>query len=120
MFESGFLLGDGVWEGLRLHNGSILHLNGHLERLYNGAKLLDIKLNLSKKDLKQIGEKKHHLRMSIDSVNGAIQAVAFGFGNLFESVRDCKFINICYYIEENFWQGSTSVQLNIQDIEFEY
>ena len=54
VFESGFLLGDGVWEGLRLHNGSILHLNSHLERLYNGAKLLDIKLNLSKKDLKQI------------------------------------------------------------------
>ena len=54
VFESGFLLGDGVWEGLRLHNGSILHLNNHLERLYNGAKLLDIKLNLSKKDLKQI------------------------------------------------------------------
>ena len=72
-----------------------------------------------KKGLKQIGEKKNHLRMSIDSVNGAIQAVAFGFGNLFEQVRDCKFINICYYIEENFWQGSTSVQLNIQDIELE-
>ena len=54
VFESGFLLGDGVWEGLRLYKGSILHLKSHLERLYNGAKLLDIKLNLSKKELEQI------------------------------------------------------------------
>ena len=39
VFESGFLLGDGVWEGLRLHNGSILHLNSHLERLYHAEQV---------------------------------------------------------------------------------
>ena len=31
VFDSGFLLGDGVWEGIRLHNGKLLFLEEHLE-----------------------------------------------------------------------------------------
>ena len=46
VMDSGYLLGDGVWEGIRLHKGKFLHLETHLSRLYKGAKLLDIKLNL--------------------------------------------------------------------------
>lgn len=42
VFDSGFLLGDGVWEGLRVHNGRIAFLDRHLRRLYQGAKALDI------------------------------------------------------------------------------
>ncbi len=42
VFDSGFMLGDGVWEGIRLHNGHLLFLDGHLDRLWNGAKALDI------------------------------------------------------------------------------
>ena len=37
VFDSGFLLGDGVWEGIRLHNGQLVFLKEHLDRLYAGA-----------------------------------------------------------------------------------
>jgi branched-chain amino acid aminotransferase len=40
VFDSGFLLGDGVWEGLRLVNGGIPFLRAHIERLYEGAKAI--------------------------------------------------------------------------------
>jgi branched-chain amino acid aminotransferase len=46
VFDSGFILGDGVWEGMRLMNGGIPFLRPHIERLYEGAKaiLMDIGL----------------------------------------------------------------------------
>ena len=47
VFDSGFILGDGVWEGLRVHHGKIAFLERHLDRLYEGAKALDIKIELS-------------------------------------------------------------------------
>lgn len=40
VFDSGFILGDGVWEGLRLHDGGIAFLREHIERLYEGAKAI--------------------------------------------------------------------------------
>lgn len=36
VFDAGFVLGDGVWEGLRLHRGRLLFLEAHLQRLYKG------------------------------------------------------------------------------------
>jgi len=42
VFDSGFILGDGVWEGLRLHRGVIPFLDRHLKRLWEGAKALDL------------------------------------------------------------------------------
>lgn len=48
VFDSGFMLGDGVWEGLRVHNGKIAFLNRHLERLYRGAKAIAIDIGISK------------------------------------------------------------------------
>ena len=44
VFDSGFLLGDGVWEGIRLHNGKLCFLNEHLTRLYDGAKQIHINI----------------------------------------------------------------------------
>ena len=37
IFDGGFVVGDGVWEGLRLHRGALLFLDEHLDRLYWGA-----------------------------------------------------------------------------------
>lgn len=42
VYDSGFLLGDGVWEGLRLHNGRWAFLDAHLDRLFEGARALDL------------------------------------------------------------------------------
>ena len=42
VFDSGFLMGDGVWEGIRLLNGHLVFLKEHLERLYDGAEKLGI------------------------------------------------------------------------------
>ena len=51
VFDSGFVLGDGVWEGLRLHNGKIAFADLHLKRLYDGAKTLDMEIGLSRDQL---------------------------------------------------------------------
>ncbi len=47
VFDSGFVLGDGVWEGLRVHNGKIAFLGQHLDRLYEGAKALDMEMDVA-------------------------------------------------------------------------
>ena len=48
VFDSGFLLGDGVWEGIRLHEGILIHLDTHINRLFDGAKSIAMKMHLSK------------------------------------------------------------------------
>ncbi|MCP4471410.1 MAG: hypothetical protein GY815_12140 [Gammaproteobacteria bacterium] len=53
-FDSGFVLGDGVWEGLHVHHGKIAFLDQHLERLYEGAKALDMEMEVSPA---QLGER---------------------------------------------------------------
>ena len=47
VFDSGYILGDGVWEGLRIHNGKVAFLDQHLKRLYAGAKALDMDIGIS-------------------------------------------------------------------------
>ena len=54
VFDSGFLLGDGVWEGMRLLNGELVSLDEHIERLFFGAKKLDITIGFSRKELIKI------------------------------------------------------------------
>jgi branched-chain amino acid aminotransferase len=51
VFDSGFVLGDGVWEGLRLVEGGIPFLDAHLDRLYEGAKAIDMDVGLSREAL---------------------------------------------------------------------
>ncbi|MEM1146928.1 MAG: aminotransferase class IV [Pseudomonadota bacterium] len=53
VFESGYLLGDGVWEGLRVHQGGIAFLEAHLKRLYAGAKTIDMDIGLTPEALTQ-------------------------------------------------------------------
>ena len=48
VFDSGFMLGDGIWEGLRVHNGRVAFLNDHMTRLWEGAKALDIDIGITK------------------------------------------------------------------------
>ena len=51
VFDSGFVLGDGVWEGLRVHKGRIAFLEAHLDRLYEGAKAIAMDIGLSREAL---------------------------------------------------------------------
>lgn len=51
VFDSGFILGDGVWEGIRLHNGCLVFIDQHMRRLYDGAKALDMDIGLSAVEL---------------------------------------------------------------------
>ncbi|MDC8754178.1 aminotransferase class IV [Erythrobacter sp. sf7] len=48
LFDAGFGLGDGVWEGLRLHKGALLFLEAHLDRLYHGAAALRIDIGMTR------------------------------------------------------------------------
>ena len=54
VFDSGFLLGDGVWSGIRFHNNKFLFLRDHLNRLFEDAKKIDLKIHLTKKQLTKI------------------------------------------------------------------
>jgi branched-chain amino acid aminotransferase len=51
VFDSGFMLGDGVWEGLRVHRGKLGFLNRHLDRLFEGAKALAMDIGATREEL---------------------------------------------------------------------
>ena len=51
VFDSGFMLGDGVWEGLRVHKGRIAFLDRHLDRLFEGAKAIAMGVGLLREGL---------------------------------------------------------------------
>ena len=51
VYDSGFMLGDGVWEGLRFYNGSWAFLDEHINRLFEAAKAIDLDINLNKVEL---------------------------------------------------------------------
>ncbi len=51
VFDSGFILGDGVWEGLRLVKGGVPFLREHIERLYEGAKAIFMDIGLTPDEL---------------------------------------------------------------------
>jgi branched-chain amino acid aminotransferase len=51
VFDSGFVLGDGVWEGLRVHRGRFAFLEAHLDRLYEGAKAIALDIGLDREAL---------------------------------------------------------------------
>ena len=51
VFDSGFMLGDGVWEGLRVHKGRVAFLDRHLDRLFEGAKAIAMDVGLGRDEL---------------------------------------------------------------------
>ncbi|HET6631292.1 MAG TPA: aminotransferase class IV [Rhodanobacteraceae bacterium] len=51
VFDAGYVLGDGVWEGLRVHDGGLPFLDMHLDRLYEGAKAIDLDIGLDREAL---------------------------------------------------------------------
>lgn len=53
VYDHGFLYGDGVFEGIRAYNGRVFRLDGHLDRMYDSAKAIDLKVPLSKEEMKK-------------------------------------------------------------------
>ena len=51
VYDSGFMLGDGVWEGLRFYNGTWAFLDEHMNRLFEAANAIDLDIKLSKVEL---------------------------------------------------------------------
>ena len=51
VFDSGYLVGDGVWEGIRLHKGKLAFINEHLDRLWAAAKATGIHLPFTRAEL---------------------------------------------------------------------
>ena len=54
VFDSSILLGDGIWSGIRFHNNKFLFLKEHLERLFDDAKKISLKIHLTKKEISKI------------------------------------------------------------------
>ena len=53
VFDSGFLLGDGIWEGIRLVKNEWLFIDEHIDRLFEGCLAVDITLDLSRDEIKE-------------------------------------------------------------------
>lgn len=53
VFDSGFMLGDGVWEGLRVYNGKLSFIDDHMDRLFEAAKAIDLDIGMSKPEMMQ-------------------------------------------------------------------
>ena len=48
VYDSGFMLGDGVWEGLRLYDGTWAFLDEHIDRLFEAAKAIDLDIGMDR------------------------------------------------------------------------
>ena len=51
IYDSGFMLGDGIWEGLRLHDGVWAFLDAHLDRLFEAALALDLDIGMTRQEI---------------------------------------------------------------------
>ncbi len=60
VYDSGFMLGDGVWEGLRLYEGRWAFLADHMDRLYEAAKAIDLDIGLTRAQMVAALEETRH------------------------------------------------------------
>ena len=72
VFDSGFMMGDGVWEGIRLVNNRWLFIDEHLERLLEGAKAIDLEIGLTIEDIKIAMENTRSANNMTDSVHARL------------------------------------------------
>ena len=72
VLDSGFMMGDGVWEGIRLVNNRWLFIDEHLERLLEGAKAIDLEIGLTIEDIKIALENTRSANNMTDSVHARL------------------------------------------------
>ena len=51
VLDSGFMLGDGVWEGIRVHKGQLAFIDQHMQRLYEGAAAIDMEIGMTAEEM---------------------------------------------------------------------
>jgi len=54
VFDHGLLYGDGVFEGIRAYNGRVFRLEEHIDRMYDSARTIDLKIPLSKEEFADV------------------------------------------------------------------
>lgn len=74
--------------------------------------------NLLVKECKQIGKDKNHLKLSVKEAHSSqiFPAIAFGMGSKYTEIQQAKTIDLVYTLQENVWQGTKSIQLQVRDI----
>lgn len=51
VFDSGYLVGDGIWDGMRFHKGSFIHIERHLDRLFSNAAAIDLDIGMTREEV---------------------------------------------------------------------
>lgn len=51
VFDSGYLVGDGIWDGMRFHNGRFIHIERHLDRLFSNAAAIDLDIGMTRDEV---------------------------------------------------------------------
>ncbi|MDO9464221.1 MAG: branched-chain-amino-acid transaminase [bacterium] len=87
VYDHGFLYGDGVFEGIRIYNGNIFMLDEHINRLYDSAKAIKLKVPLSKAELRNAVRQAHKVNGLKDGYVRLI--VTRGIGDLGIDPRTC-------------------------------
>ena len=72
VFDSGFLLGDGIWEGIRLVKNKWLFIDEHIDRLFEGCLAIDITLNLSRDEIKEAILETQKINKMTDSAHARV------------------------------------------------
>ncbi len=68
VYDAGFMLGDGIWEGVRLYNGTWAFLDEHMDRLFEAALAIDLTIGMTKDQVKQaIFDTAHANAMTTDA-----------------------------------------------------
>ena len=69
VFDAGYLVGDGVWEGLRLHQGRLVFWDDHMDRLYAGAKTIGLDIGYKREDVLKSGQHVLNANNMVDGVH---------------------------------------------------
>ncbi len=69
VLDSGFLMGDGVWEGLRVHNGKVPFLEDHLDRLHENARAIFLDLGMTRDAIRAAIDTTIHANAMTDGVH---------------------------------------------------
>jgi len=69
VYDSGFMLGDGVWEGMRLYKGKWAFIDEHIARLFEGAKAIDLDIGMTPAQLVDALEQTRQANEMYDNVH---------------------------------------------------